>query len=101
MLHGAARDLPEPELERRLRDADAAVVMKLGRNLPKVGARWRAAGRLDRAIYVERGSTRAAVTMRLADKPDDDAPISPSCWCRAGRSARERPARRHRARARR
>jgi precorrin-2/cobalt-factor-2 C20-methyltransferase len=66
--------LPEPELERRLRDADAAVVMKLGRHLPKIRQTLARIGRLERAIYVERGSTQAAVMMRLADKPDDDAP---------------------------
>ncbi len=66
--------LPEPELERRLHDADAAVVMKLGRHLPKIRRTLARAGRLARAIYVERGSMQAAVTMRLADKPDDNAP---------------------------
>ncbi|HEY4403355.1 MAG TPA: precorrin-2 C(20)-methyltransferase [Xanthobacteraceae bacterium] len=66
--------LPEPELERRLKDADAAVVMKLGRHLPKIRRTLARIGRLERAIYVERGSTKAAVMMRLADKPDDDAP---------------------------
>jgi precorrin-2/cobalt-factor-2 C20-methyltransferase len=66
--------LPEPELERRLRDADAAVVMKLGRHLPKIRRTLARTGRLERAIYVERGSTAAAVMMRLADKPDDTAP---------------------------
>ena len=66
--------LPEQELERRLADADAAVVMKLGRHLPKIRRALERTGRLDRAIYVERGSTAAAVTMRLVDKPDDGAP---------------------------
>jgi precorrin-2/cobalt-factor-2 C20-methyltransferase len=66
--------LPEPELERRLKDADAAVVMKLGRHLPKIRRALTSIGRLDRAIYVERGSTKASVMMRLADKPDDAAP---------------------------
>jgi precorrin-2/cobalt-factor-2 C20-methyltransferase len=66
--------LPEGELERRLKDADAAVVMKLGRHLPKIRGTLARIGRLDRAIYVERGSTAAAVLMRLADKPDDVAP---------------------------
>ena len=66
--------LPEPELERRLLDADAAVVMKLGRHLPKVRRIIARTGRLDRAIYVERASTAHAVTMRLADKADDEAP---------------------------
>ena len=66
--------LPEAELTRRLADADAAVVMKLGRNLPKVRRALDRAGRLDRATYVERGTMTNAVAMRLADKPDDSAP---------------------------
>jgi len=66
--------LPQDELERRLADADAAVVMKLGRHLGKVRRALDRAGLLARAIYVERGTTAEAVTMRLADKADDDAP---------------------------
>ena len=53
--------LPEYELERRLADADAAVVMKIGRNLPKVRRALDRAGRLDRAIYVERGTMANAL----------------------------------------
>ena len=66
--------LPQDELERRLADADAAVVMKLGRHLPKVRRALDRAGLLARAIYVERATTADAVTMRLADKADDEAP---------------------------
>jgi precorrin-2/cobalt-factor-2 C20-methyltransferase len=66
--------LPEDKLERRLADADAAVVMKLGRHLPKIRRTLDRVGRLEQAIYVERGSTAAAVTMRLVDKCDDGAP---------------------------
>jgi precorrin-2/cobalt-factor-2 C20-methyltransferase len=66
--------LAEGELERRLADADAAVVMKLGRNLPKVRRALDRAGRLGRAIYVERGTMADAVMMPLAAKLDDDAP---------------------------
>ena len=66
--------LPAGEFERRLADADAAVVMKLGRHLPKIRRTLDRVGRLAQAIYVERGSTVSAVTMRLADKPDDGAP---------------------------
>ena len=62
------------ELERRLADTDAAVVMKLGRNLPKVRRALDRTGRLDRAIYVERGTMADAVMMPLAAKADDDAP---------------------------
>ncbi len=66
--------LPEAELERRFADADAAVVMKLGRHLEKVRRVLGRTGRLSRAIYVERGTTADAVTMLLEDKRDDVAP---------------------------
>ena len=66
--------LPEAEIERRLKDADAAVVMKLGPHLPKIRRALARLGRLDRAIYVERGSAKNGAMMRLADKHDDAAP---------------------------
>jgi precorrin-2/cobalt-factor-2 C20-methyltransferase len=66
--------LPEAELERRFADADAAVVMKLGRHLEKVRRVLSRTGRLAQAIYVERGTTSEAVTMPLVDKRDEAAP---------------------------
>ncbi|HMA75313.1 MAG TPA: precorrin-2 C(20)-methyltransferase [Xanthobacteraceae bacterium] len=66
--------LSEDELTRRLGDADAIAVMKLGRNLPKVRRALERAGRLDRAMYVERGTMADAAVMRLTDKTDDCAP---------------------------
>jgi len=66
--------LAENELERRLRDADAAVVMKIGRHLPKVRRALSETGRIGRAIYIERGTTENAVIMPLVDKLDDCAP---------------------------
>jgi precorrin-2/cobalt-factor-2 C20-methyltransferase len=66
--------LPADELERRLADCDAAVVMKLGRHLPKVRQALEKTGRLARAIYVERGTMADAAMMRLAEKKDDEAP---------------------------
>jgi precorrin-2/cobalt-factor-2 C20-methyltransferase len=66
--------LPEDELERRLGDADAAVIMKVGRNLPKVRRALARSGHLARAMYVERGTMTDAVVVRLADKADDCAP---------------------------
>ena len=66
--------LPEEELTRRLRDADAVVIMKLGRNLPKVRRALERSGHLARAMYVERGTMKDAAVMRLADKTDDCAP---------------------------
>ena len=66
--------LPEGELARRLADADAAVVMKVGRHLPKLRRALQASGRLQRAIYVERGTMADAKMIPLSAKPDDDAP---------------------------
>jgi precorrin-2/cobalt-factor-2 C20-methyltransferase len=66
--------LPEYELERRLADADAAVVMKIGRYLAKVRRALDRAGRLERAIYVERGTMTNAAIMPLIDKLDTYAP---------------------------
>jgi len=66
--------LPEYELERRLADTDAAVVMKIGRHLAKVRRALDRAGRLDRAIYVERGTMTNAAVMPLVDKLDTVAP---------------------------
>ncbi len=66
--------LPEDELTRRLADTEAVVVMKIGRNLGKVRRALTRTGRLPRAVYVERGTTAAAVSMPLAQKHDDVAP---------------------------
>ena len=61
-------------LRARLGAADAAVVMKLGRNLPKVRSALAEAGLLERAVYVERGTMAAEVVMPLMEKRDDEAP---------------------------
>jgi precorrin-2/cobalt-factor-2 C20-methyltransferase len=66
--------LPEEELTRRLAEADAAVVMKVGRHLAKVRRALAQAALLDRAIYVERGTMANGVMVRMTDKPDDEAP---------------------------
>jgi precorrin-2/cobalt-factor-2 C20-methyltransferase len=66
--------LSEQDLARRLKDTDAAVVMKLGRNLPKVRRALEAAGLLARAIYVERATMAAQKILPLAEKTDDEAP---------------------------
>lgn len=61
--------LPEDELARRLGDAGAAVVMKIGRQFPKVLRALEAAGRLDRALYIERASmeNQRIVPIRAVD----------------------------------
>jgi precorrin-2/cobalt-factor-2 C20-methyltransferase len=66
--------LAEGELTRRLVDTDAAVIMKLGRNLPKVRRALQQAGLINRAIYVERATMADQRVVRLAEKPDDEAP---------------------------
>jgi precorrin-2/cobalt-factor-2 C20-methyltransferase len=66
--------LPLPRLIERLRGTDAAVIMKLGRNFPKVRAAVHQAGLLHRAIYVERGTMENQIVMPLAEKTDDVAP---------------------------
>lgn len=66
--------LPEDEIARRLADADAAVVMKIGRHLPKLRRALATSGRLQRAIYVERGTMSDAKLMPLSAKCDDHAP---------------------------
>jgi precorrin-2/cobalt-factor-2 C20-methyltransferase len=66
--------LPESELVRRLADADAAVVMKVGRHLPKLRRALATSGRLPRAIYVERGTMAEEKMIPLSAKPDDEAP---------------------------
>lgn len=66
--------MAEAELCRRLEDTQAAVIMKVGRNLPKIRRALAAAGKLDGAIYVERGTMANAAMIPLSDKPDDQAP---------------------------
>jgi precorrin-2/cobalt-factor-2 C20-methyltransferase len=66
--------LPLAGLIERLRATDAAVIMKLGRNFPKVRTAVQEAGLLPRAIYVERGTMENELAMPLAEKTDDTAP---------------------------
>lgn len=64
----------EDELSRRLGDTQAAVIMKVGRNLPKIRRALSKSGRLDQAIYVERGTMPQSHAIRLCEKQDDGAP---------------------------
>jgi precorrin-2/cobalt-factor-2 C20-methyltransferase len=66
--------LPEATLTERLVASDAAVVMKLGQNFTKVRNAIRAAGLMERAIYVERGTMASEIVMPLKDKNNDEAP---------------------------
>jgi precorrin-2/cobalt-factor-2 C20-methyltransferase len=66
--------LSEDELATRLATAGAAVVMKLGRNLPKVRAAVERAGLLDHAHYVERATMASQRVLPLADVDPATAP---------------------------
>jgi precorrin-2/cobalt-factor-2 C20-methyltransferase len=66
--------LPEDELCRRLTDADAVAIIKVGRNLAKLRRALTEAKRLDDALYVERGTMADSVLLPLRDKQDDRAP---------------------------
>jgi precorrin-2/cobalt-factor-2 C20-methyltransferase len=66
--------MAEAELTRRLADTQAAVIMKVGRNLPKIRRALETAGRLGEAVYVERGTMANAAMAKLADRADGDAP---------------------------
>jgi precorrin-2/cobalt-factor-2 C20-methyltransferase len=66
--------LPEADLVDHMRAADALVVMKTGRNLPKVRAALQAAGRLEEAWLVERGTMPDQRLARLVDVDASDVP---------------------------
>ncbi len=66
--------LPADELATRLRAADGAVVMKLGRTFPAVREAAEAAGVAQRAVYVERASSP---TQRTAPLREVDAATVP------------------------
>jgi precorrin-2/cobalt-factor-2 C20-methyltransferase len=66
--------LPRNALTARLAATDAAVVMKLGGNLPKLRDALAEAGLIERAIYIERGTMADERIMPFAEKRDDEAP---------------------------
>ncbi len=66
--------LPLATLIARLGTADAAVIMKLGRNFAKARSAVEACGLLKRAIYVERGTMDDEIVLPLAEKTDGPAP---------------------------
>jgi precorrin-2/cobalt-factor-2 C20-methyltransferase len=61
-------------LAARLAQTDAAVIMKVGRHLPKIRIALEAAGRAGHALYVERGTMPDERIIPLAELPDGPAP---------------------------
>jgi precorrin-2/cobalt-factor-2 C20-methyltransferase len=66
--------LSEDDLVARLAKTHAAVIMKIGHNLPKVRAAIVRADLLSRAIYVERGTMMGEAIIPLAKRGDEPAP---------------------------
>ena len=66
--------LSEAELSRRAQNSDALVIMKTGRNLAKVHRALAAAGRLDEAWLIERGTMPGERVARLRDVDTADCP---------------------------
>ena len=66
--------LPEAELVRGMLNADAIVVMKIGRNIDKVRAALKQAGKYDRAYLVEFASMDNQTMTRLSEAEDKVTP---------------------------
>lgn len=66
--------LPEGELVQHMQSADALAIMKTGRNLPRVRRALEAAGRLDQAWLVERGTMPGQRVVPLAQVDTADCP---------------------------
>ena len=66
--------LDEDRLAERLGNCDAAVIMKVGRNLPKIRAALQRAGCAARAVYVERGTMAGERIVPIAELGAEAAP---------------------------
>src|SRR3546814_18099169 len=66
--------LDADRMAERLSACDAAVIMKVGRNLPKIRGALVRAGLAERAIYVERGTMNGQRVAPLAEVADETAP---------------------------
>ncbi|TLP67941.1 precorrin-2 C(20)-methyltransferase [Parasedimentitalea maritima] len=67
VLTVAMATLSEDELAKRAADTDALVIMKIGRNLPKLRRALERAGRLEDAWLVERGTMTDQTVQKLTD----------------------------------
>ena len=78
-------------LTEKLKGTDAAVIMKVGRNLAKIRRCLEQAGRLDEAIYVERGTMAGQRVVRLAELDHAGAPYFSIILLPGGRGRRIGP----------
>lgn len=80
--------LSEQQLQRRLADTDAAVIMKVGTNIEKIKSALRNSGRFDAAIYVERGTMQGQKVVPLSDLGDAPVPYFSIVLLPGGRGRR-------------
>ncbi|SFB53887.1 precorrin-2/cobalt-factor-2 C20-methyltransferase [Rhizobium sp. NFR07] len=66
--------LSEEKLTERLAVTDGAVIMKVGRNLPKIRRALAAVGKLSGALYVERGTMANGAAQKLEERDESPAP---------------------------
>ncbi|MEV4610606.1 precorrin-2 C(20)-methyltransferase [Neorhizobium sp. LMR1-1-1.1] len=66
--------LSEEKLAERLAVTDGAVIMKVGRNLPKIRRALASVGKLSGALYVERGTMANGAAERLETRDESPAP---------------------------
>ncbi len=82
--------LPVAELTRRLADADAAVVLKLGRSYHAVREALSATGQLDDAFYIERASSPGQRILPAADVDATSVPYFSLAMLPGGRRRKRR-----------
>lgn len=80
--------LPMAELTRRLADADAAVILKLGRSYHNVREALSLSAQLDDAFYVERASTPRQRVLPAADVDETSVPYFSLAMLPGGRRRR-------------
>jgi precorrin-2/cobalt-factor-2 C20-methyltransferase len=66
--------LSEEKLTERLANTDGAVIMKVGRNLPKIRRALASVGKLSGALYVERGTMANGAAQKLEERDESPAP---------------------------
>lgn len=66
--------LEEAELTRRLKDVEAAAIIKVGRHLPKLRRALKAAGLLEDARYIAHATLDQQVVTDLSELEDEKAP---------------------------
>ena len=88
MLAVLPATMPAADLAEALQHTQAAVIMKVGRNLPKLRQALEATGLMQRAIYVERGTMEGGLVIPLAERDDSPAPYFSLVLVPGRRSAR-------------